>query len=99
MTPNANEPIAPTTPASTTKTMPGVAVAPDLQATIEKRRTEIVARLVELKQDVHLEAADERDRLKAKLSDLARLIKENVVDGWANLPADANIKLGHWLGQ
>ncbi|HEV7558558.1 MAG TPA: hypothetical protein VGO00_23975 [Kofleriaceae bacterium] len=100
MTTNANEPEPIITTSPTSKTIPGLAVAPpDLERTIEIRRTEIVARLGELTSDVRLEAADERDKLKAKLSELAHLVKENVVDGWANIAAAGKIKLGHWLGQ
>jgi hypothetical protein len=100
MTINANEPEPIITASPTSKTIPGLAVAPpDLEGTIETRRAEIVARLGELKHDVRLEAADERDKLKSKLSELAHLIKENVVDGWANIAAVGKIKLGHWLGQ
>jgi uncharacterized protein YjbJ (UPF0337 family) len=70
----------------------------DLESQIRKRRGEIVAALDGLRDDTRREAAGERDQLKAKLAELTRLIKDNVVDGWANLGATARFQLGYWLG-
>jgi len=89
-TPTANVPPAPTIPAGERP--------PDLESDIKKRRAEIIAKLVQLKNDARREAAGERDHLKAKLTELTHLIKENVVDGWANLGATARFQLGYWLG-
>jgi hypothetical protein len=83
-------------------TPPGVAVpladAPhDLEARVVARRTEIIAKLVALKDDTRQESAEARDKLKAKLSEVAHIIKEGVVDGWVNLGDVATHKLKHWL--
>jgi hypothetical protein len=69
----------------------------DLESRIKDRRAEIIAKLVELRPDTRLEATEERGKLKAKLSELAHIIKEGVVDGWANLGDVAKRKLDHWL--
>jgi len=69
----------------------------DLESRINMRRDEIIARLVELKSDTRIEVAEMRDKLKAKLSELAHIIKEGVVDGWASIGDVAKRKLDHWL--
>ena len=74
-----------------------VTIPPDLEARVGARRAEIIARLVELRPDQRIEAVEARSKLKAKLSELSHIIKEGVVDGWANLGPSAKQKLDHWL--
>jgi hypothetical protein len=62
-----------------------------------ERRAELIAKLVELRADNRIEATEARDKLKAKLSELAHIIKESVVDGWASIGDVAKHKLDHWL--
>ena len=69
----------------------------DLERRINARRAEIIARLVALKAETSIEAAAARSQLKARLSELGHIIKEGVVDGWANIGAIAKSKLDHWL--
>ena len=69
----------------------------DLEARISERRAEIIARLVELKNDTRIEAVEQRDKLKAKLSRLGHIIKEGVVDGWASLGDFTKHELDQWL--
>ena len=69
----------------------------DLEERIGARRAEMIAKLGEIKTDVRIEAVEARDKLKAKLSELAHILKEGVVDGWANLGEAAKLKLEHWL--
>jgi hypothetical protein len=84
-------------------TLPGVAVplaarAPlDLELRIIARRAEIIASLAESRDDPRLEAAEARDRLTARLSEVEHIIKEGVVDGWAHLGDAAKNRLEHWL--
>lgn len=87
---------------STSKAQPASEVSPatsepDLEARIKLRRAELVAKLRELRADVRLEATQAGDRLKAKLSEVAHILKEGVVDGWTNLGDSAKHKLEHWL--
>jgi hypothetical protein len=87
---------------SLTKTWPGIGVPPptpevDLESRIEGRRQQLVAKLAELKEDTRLEAIEASDKLKAKLSELAHIIKEGVVDGWTTLGDAVTHKLDHWL--
>jgi hypothetical protein len=87
---------APPVPAAAPMIGP-VFVPPDLESRITARRAEIIARLVELKADTRSEAAETRDKLKAKLSELGHIIKQGVVDGWANLHDVVKQRLDHWL--
>jgi hypothetical protein len=70
---------------------------PNLEARIVARRTELIARLVELKPDKSIATVQLRDQLKAKLSELAHIVKEGVVDGWAAVGEPAVRKLDRWL--
>ena len=93
MTSNATESRPPVPP------KPEVERAPDLESDVRKRRAEIIEKLAGLRNDARKEAAGERDKLKAKLTELTQLIKDNVIDGWANLGATAKFQLGYWLGK
>jgi hypothetical protein len=89
-------------PPATNKTQPGLGVVqasspPDLESRIKLRRAELIVRLRELREDTHAEAIAAGDKLKAKLSQVAHIIKEGVVDGWASLGDSVKHKLEHWL--
>lgn len=89
-------------PPSTSEARPGVGVShaasrPDLEARIKARRTELVGKLGEHRSDMHLDAVEAGDRVKAKLSELAQIIKAGVVDGWTSLGDDVKRKLERWL--
>jgi hypothetical protein len=70
---------------------------PDLQSRIATRRAALIKTLVELKADTRAEAAVTRDKLKAKLSDLAHVVKWGIVDGWVGIGKPLTDKLEHWL--
>jgi hypothetical protein len=63
------------------------------------RRAELVAQLRELRADRRLEAGEAGDKLKARLSELAHLLKWGVVDGWASLGDKVKHRLEHWLAE
>lgn len=91
-------------PAITSKTQPGLGIRPasaepDLQSRINVRRVALVARLREIRADMHLDAADAGDKLKAKLSEISHIIKDGVVDGWASLGDSVKNKLERWLAE
>jgi hypothetical protein len=107
-TTNDDRPVAKADPATerpiANKTQPGIGIPtvtdePDLQARVMARRAELITKLTELKKDLRIEATEFSDRLKAKLSELAHIIKGGVVDGWANLAAATTLKLDHWLDE
>lgn len=75
---------------------------PDLEARVDARRIELIVKLAELKSDTRLEEVALRARLKAKLSELAHIIEEDVIregviDGWENLSEPTKSKLDRWL--
>ena len=78
---------------------PPVAPAPtaDLESRIAKRKDELVAKLTELQASAEITAVEARDKIKARLSQLAHFVKEGVVDGWANINDTTRTKLDRWL--
>jgi hypothetical protein len=89
-------------PSMASKTQPESATAPttaepDLQSRIEVRRVALVAALREHRADMHLDAIEAGDEVKAKLSELSNLIKMGVVDSWATVNDTTKRKLERWL--
>ena len=71
----------------------------DLESRIQQRRGELIATLSWLRADPRLATTEVRDRLKARLSELAHIIRVGVVDGWTNLGDTVKHKLEHWLAE
>jgi hypothetical protein len=104
MTINTTKPDLATEPPITSKTQPGLGVPraasePDLESRIKARRAELIAKLCALRTDTRLEVIQASDKLKAKLSEIAHILKESVVDGWASLGDNVKHKLEHWLAE
>lgn len=73
---------------------------PDLETRVEKRKRELIAEIVEHKKNCsRAGAADAIERAKARLTDLARIVKEGVGDGWANVGPGAKLKLDEWMAK
>jgi hypothetical protein len=72
---------------------------PDLESRISTRRDQLTAKLFELKTDTRVGTTEVRDKLKARLSELAHIIREGVVDGWASLGDKVTQKLDRWLAE
>ena len=70
---------------------------PDLESRVRLRRAELFVRLRELRTDRRFEAAEARDKLKAKLSELTHLLKWGIGDGWGSLGDSVKRRLEHWL--
>ena len=68
-----------------------------LESCINTRRAELVFKLTELRASMHLEAMEAGDKIKARLSELSHILRESVVDGWANIGDGAKHKLDGWL--
>ena len=77
--------------------VPDAAAEPDLESRIRKGRAELIDKLGGLRGDVRPESVESRDKLKAKLSDLAHIVRWGVVGGWASLGAPLTNKLEQWL--
>jgi hypothetical protein len=88
-------------PSVATKTQPGLGVSPALEVALEQRisarRAELIAKLIDHRGSMHLDEVDAGDKIKAKLSELAHLMREGVVDGWADIGDGAKLKLERWL--
>src|ERR1700759_2014440 len=87
-------------PLTAGKIQPGLEVPhatsePDLESRIRQRRAELIANLRELRADTRIEATQASDKLKAKLSDIAHILKEGVVAGWTSLGDTVKQKLEH----
>ena len=79
--------------------MPNARQGDDLETRIANRKQELIAELIEHKKSSRLGAAEAIDKLKARLSELAHIVKAGVVDGWANVGDGARRKLDAWLAK
>jgi prephenate dehydrogenase len=73
---------------------------PDLEARVTARKDELIAEIIEHKKNSsRVGAAEAIDRLKARLSELAHIVKEGIVDDWANLGPKARTRLDAWIAK
>jgi hypothetical protein len=73
---------------------------PDLKTRIENRKRELISEIVEHKKNSsRAGAADAIGRATARLTELAHIVKEGVVDGWANVGPSAKLKLDEWMAR
>lgn len=71
---------------------------PDLEARVTARKAELIAEIIEHKKNSsRMGAAEAVDKLKARLSELAHIVKEGIVDGWANVGPKARTRLDDWM--
>jgi len=71
----------------------------DLETRVADRKRELISEIVELKQSSRTDAPETIDRLKARLSELARILKDGVVDGWANIGDRTRSRLDDWIAR
>ena len=71
----------------------------DLETRVANRKRELITEIIELKKSSRVDAAESIERLKARLSDLAYLMKEGVLDGWANVAERSRVKLDAWIAR
>ena len=71
----------------------------NLETRVATRKRELITEIIEFKKSSRLDAAESIERLKARLTDLARLMKEGVVDGWANVGEHSRVKLDAWIAR
>ena len=79
--------------------VPRASSEPDLESRIRRRRAELIGKLRELRSAASLEVVQASDSLKARLSEVAHILKEGVVDGWASLGDTVKHKLERWLAE
>ena len=72
----------------------------DLQRRVATRKQQLISEIIEHKKDsLRIRAAGEIDRIKTRLSDLDHIVKQGVVDGWANLGERAKRRLEDWIAR
>ena len=72
----------------------------DLETRINARKAELIAEIIEhRKNSSRGGAAEAIDRINTRLSELASIIKEGVVDGWANVGPAARVRLDEWMAR
>jgi len=91
-------------PSRLTKTQPGLAVSPPapelaLEQRINVRRAELIAKLIEHRGSMHEGATEDGDKVKSRLSELAHIMREGVVDGWTNIGDSVKQALDRWLAE
>jgi hypothetical protein len=72
---------------------------PDLETRVTMRKEQLSAKLLELNSEQLLGAAEARDKIKARLSELDHIVKAGVVDGWAHVGDVTRAKLDRWLAR
>jgi hypothetical protein len=74
--------------------------AVDLETRVANRKRELIAEAIEHKKNsCRFGAAEAVDRIKERLSELAYIVKESVVDGWANVDPKATHRFDEWISK
>jgi hypothetical protein len=74
-------------------------IVSSLETRVTNRKQELIAEIVELKLGSRLHAVETIDKLKARLSDLAIILDEGGVDGWANVAPRTRRRLDDWISK
>ena len=72
---------------------------PDLETRVADRKRELITEIVEHKKSSHPGAPEAIARLASRLAELAQIMKDGVVDGWANVGEGARRKLDDWIAR
>lgn len=73
---------------------------PNLEVRVTTRKTELIAEIIEHKMNSsRAGAAEAVFTLKARLAELAHIVKEGVGDGWANVGPAARTRLDQWMAK
>ena len=71
----------------------------DLETRVASRKQDLISEIVDLKKGSRVDAVETIDKLKARLSELGHIVKEGVVDGWANIGDRTRRRLDEWLAR
>ena len=72
----------------------------DLESRVANRKRELIAEIEEHRRNLSRPGAVVAvDIIKARLSELAHIVKQGVVAGWANVSASTTLKLDEWLAK
>jgi len=77
------------------------AIAPlDLEGRVADRKRELIAEIIEHKKNIsRVGAVASIEILKARLHQLAHIMKAGVGDGWANVRPAAKRRLDEWIAR
>ena len=79
---------------------PSPSAPSDLQTRVASRKQELISEILEHKKNCsRAGAAPAIDRLKARLSELAHIVKEGVVDSRGTMGRSARLKLDAWIAK
>jgi len=85
------------------RTSPSTKTPPpsDLETRVANRKQELISEIIEHKMNSsRFGAADAIEKIKARLSILAHIVREEgVADGWANMSPSAKLKLDEWIAR
>jgi hypothetical protein len=72
----------------------------DLEVRVTNRKLELISEIIEHKKNSSRSGAAEAiDRLNARLTELAHIVKDGVGDGWANVGPKAKLRFDEWLAK
>lgn len=71
----------------------------DVEARVAHRKRQLIDELIEHKKSSRVGASYAIGQLKARLSDLAHIVKHDVVDGWTHMSPGAKRKVDEWIAR
>lgn len=72
----------------------------DLESRVESRKRDLISEIVEHKKNSsRAGAASAIEAAKSRLTELTWIVKEGVVDGWANVGPTAKQRLDDWISR
>jgi hypothetical protein len=78
---------------------PFAPIALGVEARVADRKRELIEELIEHKKSSHVGAPYAIDQLTARLSDLAHIVKHDVVDGWTHMSPGAKRRVEEWIAR
>jgi len=72
----------------------------ELERRVLARKAELIAEIIEHKTNSSRSGAAEAvDRIKARLTELAQIVKEGVGGDWAHVGPEAKLRFNEWLAR
>lgn len=81
------------------KAVKAASVPTNLEVRVADRKRELIAEILEHKKSLRAGAPEAIDRLKDRLYDLTHIVKQGVVNGWANIGDSAKLELDAWIAR
>jgi len=71
----------------------------DVEARVADRKRQLIDEIIEHKKSSRVGATNEIARIQARLSNLARIVKHDVRDGWAHMSPGAIRTVEEWIAR